>query len=147
MELAMAAKLHAEAAAALLEATVQLEGALMMSAPDGRRRAGERYDEARLREAQSLTELVRTRRAQARPLLSILADPTMSCDADASVLASIVDYAAATPASAGVELRRTTTGVFADVRAKVTGGTWSTIAGAAAGSADRRYGFPLTASR
>ncbi len=143
----MAAKLHAEAAAALLEAIVELEGALMASDPDARRRAGEWYDETRLYEARCLTELVRARRAHARPLLSVLADPTVSCDPDSSVLASIIDYAAAKPASAGLDVRRATGELYTDVRAPISGPAWSTFAGASDGSADRRFGFPLTASR
>ncbi len=142
----MAAKLHAEAAAALLEATVELEGALMAADPDARRRAGERYDETRQHEACCLTELVRARRAHARPLLSVLADPTVSCDPDSSVLASIIDYAAAKPASAGLDVRRATGELYPDVRATISGRAWATFAGAPGGSADRRFGFPLTAS-
>jgi hypothetical protein len=146
VDLSMAAKLHAESAAALVEATVELEGALMAPNPDVRRRAGERYDEARLHEARCLTDLVRTRRAHARPLLSVLADPTVRCDPDSSVLASIIDYAAAKPASAGLDVRRATGDLYTDPGAAASRCAWPSFAAASGGSADRRFGFPLTAS-
>lgn len=143
----MAAKLHAEAAAALVEATVELEGALMAPDPAVRRRAGERYDEARLHEARCLTELVRIRRAHARPLLSVLADPTVSCDPGSSILASIIDYAAAKPASAGLDVRRATGNLFTDPGTAASRRAWPSLVAPLGGSANRRFGFPLTASR
>lgn len=146
VDLSMAIKLHAEAAAALLEATVALEGALMAPEPDVRRRAGERYNEVRLHEARCLTELVRTRRAHARPLLSVLADPAVTCDADSSVLASIIDYAAAKPASAGLDVRRATGDLYSNPGAAASRRVWTSFGAPSGGSADRRFGFPLTAS-
>jgi hypothetical protein len=142
----MAAKLHAEAAAVLLEATVELEGALMDADADARRRASERYDAARLHEARCLTDLVRTRRTHARPLLSVLADPTVSCDPDSSVLASIIDFAAAMPASAGLDVRRAGGDLYVSPGDAGSRRRWPVFAAPIGGSADRRFGFPLTAS-
>jgi hypothetical protein len=141
----MAAKLHEEASAVLLEATSDFEGAIMMGDATERARVAERYASARAEYAATMAQLARARRENTREALSVLADPMMSCDPNGEVLASIVEFAAAQPASAGLDVRRASRRVYQPVDSHVAAQHTYTRASHATG--DRRFGFPLTAAR
>ena len=140
-----AAKLHEEASSGLLQATAEYEAAVMSGEATERARATERYTAAREEYSASLDQLLKTRRQHSRTFLSALADPSVGCDARSMVLASIVAYAAALPASAGLEVRRAAGHLYLASDNPAAGVRHYSDVGQS--SADRRYGFPLTAAR
>lgn len=98
-DVGMAEKIHAEAEAAFFDATSRYEAACMTPSGPGAE-AQANYDRAAQTYSDSLQALTRARKAQLPPFDMLLADPVMQVDPEARILASILQYAAAQPASA-----------------------------------------------
>jgi hypothetical protein len=141
----MAAKLHEEASSAFLEATADYEAAVMSGAAAERSLATERYAAASAEYSATLAQLHKARRLHSRTFLSALADPSVGCDPQSMVLASIVAYAAARPASAGLEVRRAVGHLY--LASNNSAPDTRHYADIDQGTADRPFGFPLTAAR
>jgi hypothetical protein len=103
-DLQKAQQLHANAAAAFERATAQFEAAVIRGDRDTIRTAGLDLDAASEQEARAGAALAAARRATAPSFDRLLADPTQQLDARSRILASIVAYATAVPASAGKPL-------------------------------------------
>jgi len=138
----MAAKLHDEASSAFLEATADYEAAVMSGGAKERSLATERYAAASSQYSATLAQLLKARRLHSRTFLNALADPSVGCDPQSMVLASIVAYAAARPASAGLEVRRVSGHLY--LASNTTAPETRRHAVIGQGSADRPFGFPLT---
>lgn len=141
----MAAKFHEEASSVFLKATADYEAAVMSGEATERSLATERYAAASAEYSATLAQLLKARRLNSRTLVSALADPSVGCDPQSIVLASIVAYAAARPASAGFEVRRVSGHLYLASSRSDPGIRGYTEIGQ--GSVERPFGFPLTAAR
>jgi len=143
----MAAKIHDEASSAVLEASAEYEAAIMSGDIAERALARERYDAASSDYSKTLAHLVKARRAHSRDFLSALADPTVACDPQSTVLASIAAHAAARPASAGLDVYRPTSHLYVAPYDGPADRRSYSYSDAGNGSAQRRFGgMPLTAA-
>lgn len=97
----IAAKRHDAAAVEYVAARSAYESAVMGGDAESRRTAQARMDAAAAAYVQTLTAVVEARKAAVPSFEALLADGTMQVDADSLILASIVAYSTAKPASAG----------------------------------------------
>lgn len=106
-KIAEVAAKHEAAAAEFAEASSEYEAALLSRDRVRRAAADSRLRTANDHFARTLADLVAARRALVPSFEALLHDPAMQPDHDSAVLASIVAYAAAAPASAGSPVRAT----------------------------------------
>ena len=104
-KIAEAAAKHEAAAAEFAEASSEYEAALLSRDPARRAAADARLQSANGHFAKTLAELVAARRSLVPSFEALLHDPATQPDQESAVLASIVAYAAAAPASAGSPIR------------------------------------------
>ena len=96
----IAAKAHDAAAVAYVEARAAYEAVVMGGDIDARAAARARMDAAASVYTETLTAVVAARKAAMPSFEALLADPAMQLDADSMILASIVEYSSAKPATA-----------------------------------------------
>lgn len=122
-EVTIAAKRHDAAAVAYVTARANYESAVMSGDEQIRRAAQAQMDAAAQAYVETLTAVVEARRAAVPPFEALLGDPTMQVDEDSLVLASIVAYSTARPASAGRPSSPTTSRWHGSNRLRVGGWT------------------------
>lgn len=121
----IAAKRHDAAAVAYVAARSAYESAVLGGDAETRRAAQTRMDAAASAFVETLIEVVEARRAAVPSFEALLSDATMQVDADSLILASIVAYSTARPASAGRPACPTATHRHRSDRLKVGG--WTTF--------------------
>jgi hypothetical protein len=98
----IAQKAHDAAAMHYSEACAEYEAAAMSHQQDLRSRAEEQLQRASQEYARTMADLVAARRAATPSFEDLLRDPTFQSDPQSAVLASILAYSQAAPASAGL---------------------------------------------
>lgn len=119
----IAAKRHDAAAVEYVAARSAYESAVMGGDTDSRRAAQARMDAAASAYVDTLNAVVEARKAAVPSFEALLGDATMQADADSLILASIVAYSTAKPASAGLPARPTATHGHRSDRFKAGGWT------------------------
>lgn len=97
----IAAKRHDAAAVEYVAARSAYESAVMCGDAETRHAAQARMDAAASAYVETLTAVVQARKAAMPSFEALLGDATIQVDADLLILASIVAYSTAKPASAG----------------------------------------------
>lgn len=100
-DVTIAAKRHDVAAVEYVAARSAYESAVMGGDGETRRAAQARMDAAASAYVETLTTVVAARKAAIPVFEALLGDATTQVDADSVILASIVAYSTATPATAG----------------------------------------------
>lgn len=100
-DVTIAAKRHDAAAVEYVAARSAYENAVMAVDAEARRAAQSRLDAAASDYVETLTVVVAARKAAVPSFEALLGDATLQMDADSLILASIVAYSTAKPASAG----------------------------------------------
>ena len=133
----IAAKRHDAAAVEYVAARSAYEIVVMGGDLETRRAAQARMDVAASAYVETLTALVEARKAAVPSFEALLGDATMQVDADSLILASIIAYSTAKPASAGRPASASVTHRHRSDRLKAGG--WTTFSSDTAAA--------LTASR